>query len=222
MKKYFAIAMIALAALCASSCNKDNSKNEDKQGLTYCKAWVTEEESATEAAGDLIMADESAEAMEELEEALKDIKLRRTIFFSDNGTGYSGILVNKARLNELADAISQWASSSRYLRESSKSEFQEIAIAMKLSFNTLTDNDVLGSEFTYTATPTDQTSGHFMFRTETDDSGIRGEKTLDVEYKGFTDSTLTLVYSPELEVSFISAASLGITVGKLVDGSSVE
>ncbi len=222
MKKYFAIAMIALAALCASSCNKDNSKNEDKQDVTYCKAWVTEEAPATEAAGDLIMADVSPEAMEELQEALKDIKLRRTISFSDNGKGYSGILVNKASLNQLADAISQWASSSRYLGESAKSDYQEIAIAMKLTFNVLTDNDVLGSEFSYTATPTDQTSGRFMFRTVTDDSGIRGENTLEVEYKGFTDSTLTLVYSSEIEISFISAASLGITVGKLVDGFSVE
>ncbi len=221
MKKYFAIAMIALAALFASSCKKDNSKTEDGPKATYRNSWVSEEMDAASALGEELL-DLPADAMTQIVDKTKDLKFRRAMVFADGGKGVVGVLVNKANLLALVNAVSDWASTSTTLSDEDKETLAQVTLFLKATFSRLNDNDVLGSEFTYTAEETDATSGKLTtVMSSTDESGNPSKTTTVMDYKNLSESSITLSYAAGGVITLSSATSLGIKVGNLVDINSL-
>ena len=224
MKKYFAIAMIALASVCASSCNKDNSKTEES-AKNYINTWVTEPMAATDVLSDMLQEFSTllpAGSISEISAEVGDAQLRRCAQFFENGETVYGIVVDKASLLKVVNGISSWAEKTTTLEDYQKSALKLIAVSFKTAINQMSDNDILGTKSNYSIVEKDATSGVITISvTETED-GKEVTTKRDVNYSNLSATTLTVSYTEKLTLDLKSAASCGITPGKFVDFAELQ
>lgn len=231
MKKFLSIAMIALAAVFASSCNKDNSSEESTK---FINTWVTDEIKATDYFGDeftdlLKNLPESAQTA--IKAQLDKTKFKGVVSVKNDGNGFYGVLVDKANLNLLVTAVTTWVENhGSELTDEQKTALNKIIYELKPTINSLKDNDVIGTSFTWTVKENHGATGILNVTTKTvktDDDGdeITGEDekpvfentTLEIAWKDLSDDAVTLTYGDQKPISCKSASAAKVTVGTFYD-----
>ena len=227
MKKYFAIAMIALAAVCTSACNTENSNSDFNYSGPLVNGWLTEESSPSiEALSDVVSSTSATVQLPDsvytaLETALSDILFTRVINLASDGTGQIGVLVDKDELNHFADAVKETLTNAEELEPNDIEPILTGIAAFRLAILSMNNNDILGTAFTYTVTPDDDDASGTITATITID-GKQAQKS--VRYAYLKENSVTIGYQ-EVEQGkteyytypMVSAASREIKLGKLVD-----
>lgn len=230
MKKFLTISMMALAVVFASSCNKDENPAEENKN--YVNTWVDVDVAASDVMG-YIDATELPEAvMQFLATQTANLKFTAVANLAEDGTGNAGILVEKSKLNLIVTAVETYLEQhASEIPAETLAKVQAVMAQVKPVLNGLNDHDYVGAPFTYTAAPTDATSGKFTFTTKVDGK----DESTEVSYSDLSETTMNLTgkIGTEDEVKAAdkadvkpytlhlkSASSAKVEVGKFVDATS--
>lgn len=229
MKKFLSISMMALALVFASSCSKDEEPSAEK----CVNTWVTDELALTEIVDveDIFGDKVPAELQPVLAAQLNNLKFKVALDFAADGNGKGGVVIEKTKLNLVETAIqallTQYADK---LKPEELAKLNELLATVKPMLDNLKDGDLVGAQFTYSATPTDSESGRIVATyKDLDEEGNPKDETMEFVYSGLSDNTITLTSVTEGKtesISFKSAASANVTIGNFVDvaalGSLIE
>ncbi len=227
MKKYLAIAMIALASVSASSCDKDNNESS----TDYVNTWISENIKATDYLSDDlddVLKDLPTEAQTAIKAQLANFTFKGVVSISEGGKGYYGVLVNKGDLNLLVSAVTTWVeNNSDKLTDEQKVELNKIISALKPTIESLNNNDVVGTDFTWTEKENNGATGVFSCTTkvveensETGKTEVKSE-TLDIAWSGLSANAVTFTYDNQKPVNCKSASAAKVTVGKFYDSDKL-
>lgn len=221
MKKFLTISMMALALVFATSCEKDNEESLDN----YVNTWVTEQIPASEVVGDefnALIAKLPEDAQKMIASQMGNLSFKAALVLNEDGKAQAGIVVEKAKLNLLATAVETMLDRySSQIPAEYLQTIQQILPVLKQFVASLEDNDLVGESFTYSATPTDATSGKFVFTfKDLDENGKPKDEIINADYSSLSESSMKIEVTEEGETisyTFKSASVANVKLGKFVD-----